>query len=130
AGWDGSCSCAALPSQPLPPPERETGSAVGLQVVLLTAQAAPVEHPRRSRRAEKAQTQAPHRLSGRQPRSKRWGTAARLVAKPPQHVRRPRRDLPHQRAVALVGPSDVLSLARRPAGRPPGADSAPGEQPP
>src|SRR5262249_25669358 len=109
-GWYVSFSCAAVPSQPLPPTERETGIDVGLKVFLITAQGETVENPRHSRRAEKALAKAQQRLSRRKKRSKRWWKAVRLVAKQHQKVRRPRRDLPHQRALALVRHSDVLSL--------------------
>jgi len=66
--------------------------------------------PHPSRTAEKRLAKAQQRLSRRTKRSKRWYTAARLVAKKHQQVRRQRQDFHHQTARALLRPYDVVSL--------------------
>ena len=45
-GWYVCFSCAEVPTQPLPPTERETGIDVGLKVFLITADGQLVENPR------------------------------------------------------------------------------------
>jgi putative transposase len=45
-GWDVCCSCAEVPTQPLPATGQETGIDVGLKVFLVTADGQVAEHPR------------------------------------------------------------------------------------
>src|SRR5262249_35118609 len=100
--WYVACSCAQVPTPPLPATGRQTGSAVGLTGVLLTAQAEAVETPRRYRTAAKALPTAQQQLARRKRRSKRWYKAARLITKQPQKVRRQRCDFHHQPTLALM----------------------------
>src|SRR5215472_1265141 len=53
-GWYGCCSCAEVPTTPLPLSGQETGIDVGLTVFLITAQGQSVANPRHYRKAEKA----------------------------------------------------------------------------
>jgi putative transposase len=45
-GWYVCCSCADVPTQPLPRTGRETGIDVGVKVVLVTAEGEVVQNPR------------------------------------------------------------------------------------
>jgi hypothetical protein len=125
-GWYVSFSCAEVPTQLLPPTGRETGIAVGLTVFLVTAEGEVVENPH-YRKAEKALAKAQQRLSRRKKGSKRRDKARKLVAKKHQQVRRQRRDCHHQTALALLR-QYVWCVARRPAGRQPGAEPPPGQE--
>src|SRR5262245_34671151 len=50
--WYVCCSCAAVPTGPLPLTRGETGSDVGLKAFPLTADEEIVENPRHSRKSE------------------------------------------------------------------------------
>jgi len=101
-GWSGCFSCAQVPPQPVPLTSHETGIAVGVQGVLVTAEGESVATPRHSRGAEKALAKAQRRVSRRTKGSKRRNTARKVLAKKPQQGRRHRQDFPHQTALALV----------------------------
>jgi putative transposase len=127
-GWYVCCSCAEVPTQPLPLTGRETGIDVGLQVFLITADGELVENPRHYRTAERALKKAQMRVSRRKKGSKRRAKAVRQCAKQHQHVRRQRADFHHQTALALVRQYDVIyveamqpaNLRRRPEPKPDG----------
>jgi putative transposase len=129
AGWYVCCSCAEVPTQPLPLTERETGIDVGLKVFLITAQDEPVPNPRHYRTAERALKKAQRRVSRRKQGSTRRRKAFRVLAKRHQHVRRQRDDFHHKTALALVPQYDTISVeaiqpatfSRRPAPTPDGA---------
>jgi len=70
AGWYVSFSCAQVPIEPLPLTGKATGIDVGLKVLLLTAEGAPVENPRYYRTAERALKKAQQRVSRRKQGSK------------------------------------------------------------
>jgi putative transposase len=53
AGWDVSFCCAEVPIEPLPLTGKEPGIDVGLKVLLITAEGAPVQPPRYYRKAER-----------------------------------------------------------------------------
>ena len=89
------CSCADVPSQPLPPTGQETGIDVGLKVFLITAEGEIIANPRHYRKAEKALVKAQRRVSRRKKGSKRRGKAVQLLAKKHQKVKRQRRDFHH-----------------------------------
>src|SRR5262249_56895937 len=75
------------------PPGQETGIAVGLTVVLITADGEVVEHPRYSRKAERALRKAQRRVAPRHRGGKPRGKAVQhLKRKPPKSHR------PHRRA--------------------------------
>jgi putative transposase len=122
-GWYVCCSCAEVPTQPLPRTGRETGIDVGLKVFLITAEGDSVANPRHYRTAEKALKRAQQRVSRRTKGSTRRGKAVRVLAKRHQHVRRQRLDFHHQTALALVRAYDTIyveaiqaaNLSRRPA---------------
>jgi putative transposase len=122
-GWYVSCSCAEVPTQPLPLTGKETGIDVGLKVFLITANGPIVENPRHYRKAERALKKAQQRVSKRKKGSRRRKKAVQLLAKQHQHVRRQRTDWHHKSALALVREDDVLyveaiqpaNLSRRPA---------------
>lgn len=52
-GWYVCCSCADVPTRPLPLTGHETGIDVGLKVFLITADGESVENPRHHRKAER-----------------------------------------------------------------------------
>ena len=122
-GWYGCCSCAEVPTQPLPLTGRETGIDVGLKVFLITADGDTVENPRHYRGAERALKKAQQRVCRRKQGSKRRRKAVALCAKQHQHVRRQRCDFHHKAALALVRAYDTIyveaiqasNLSRRPA---------------
>jgi putative transposase len=122
-GWYVCCSCAEVPTQPLPRTGQETGIDVGLKVFLITADGQPVPNPRYYRTAEKALKKAQQRVSRRKKGSKRRHKAVRVLAKRHQHVRRQRLDFHHKTALDLVRAYDTIfveaiqpaNLRRRPA---------------
>jgi putative transposase len=103
-----SFSYAEVPTEPLPLTGKETGIDVGLKVFLTTADGAIVANPRHERKAEKALKKAQQRVSHRKQGSNRRRNAVARCAKRHQHVRRQRRDVHHQTALALVGAYDVI----------------------
>jgi putative transposase len=107
-GWYVCCSCAEVPTQPLPLTGRETGIDVGLQVVLITADGQSVANPRHSRRADRALKKAQQRVSRRKQGSHRRRKAVRVLARTHQHVRRQRADFHHKTALALVRAYDTI----------------------
>jgi IS605 OrfB family transposase len=109
-GWYVCCSCAHVPTQPLPLTGNETGIDVGLTVFLITADGEMVENPRHDRTAEKRLATAHRRVSRRKKGSKRRKKAARLCAKRHQHVQRQRRDVHHKTALAVLRTYDTISL--------------------
>jgi putative transposase len=121
------CSCAEVPTQPLPLSGRETGIDVGLKVFLITADGQVAENPRHYRKAECELKKAQLRVSRRTQGSKRRAMAARQCAKQ-QHVRRQRSAFHHTTALALVRQYDTISveamrpvnLSRRPEPQPDG----------
>ena len=127
-GWYVCCSCADVPTQPLPRSGRATGIDVGLQVFLVTADGDAVENPRHYRKAERELKKAQQRVSRREKGSHRRKKAVQLCAKQHQHVRRQRTDFHHKTALALVRQYDVIdvediqptNLSRRPAPLPDG----------
>ena len=127
-GWYVCCSCADVPTQPLPRSGRATGIDVGLQVFLVTADGDAVANPRHYRKAERELKKAQQRVSRREKGSHRRKKAVQLCAKRHQHVRRQRTDFHHKTALALVRQYDVIdvediqptNLSRRPAPLPDG----------
>jgi putative transposase len=133
-GWYVSISCAAVPTAPLPRTGEETGSDVGLQNVLVTADGAIVARPRHARRAERAVEGTATRLAAQEgePAPQEGDRVARQAAAPgaspasgsppPDSATR----LRHQAALALVRQDDVIyveaiqpaNLSRRPAAKP------------
>src|SRR5262249_30346621 len=82
-GWSVSFSCADVPSAPLPLSGQETGRAVGLPVLLLTAAGDAVANPRSYRTAEQALKEAQRQVSCRKQGSKRHAKAACQCASAP-----------------------------------------------
>jgi putative transposase len=127
-GWHVCCSCAEVPTEPLPLTGRETGIDVGLKVFLVTADGDSVENPRHYRTAEQGLKKAQKRVSHRKKGSNRRRKAAAQCAKQHQHVRRQRSDFHHKTTLALVRQYDVLyveaiqaaNLRRRPEPKPDG----------
>jgi putative transposase len=125
-GWYVCCSCAEVPTQPLPLTGRETGIDVGLKVFLITADGDPTPNPRYYRKAERALKKAQQRVSRRKKGSHRRRKAVQVLARKHLHVRRQRTDFHHKTAVDLVRAYDVISveaiqpanLSRRPAPTP------------
>jgi putative transposase len=125
-GWYVAVSCAEVPAQPLAETGRETGSAVGLKVLLVTADGEVVDNPRHYRRAERHRVKCQRSVAKRTKGSQRRRKAVGVLAKAQQHVRRQRCDFPHQTARGLVRAYDTLSVAaiqpahlsRRPAPKP------------
>jgi putative transposase len=125
-GWYICCSCAEVPTAPLPLTGRETGIDVGVKVFLLTADGEPIENPRHYRKAEKQLKKAQQRVSRRKKGSRRRRKAVQVLARQHQHVRRQRADFHHKTALALVRAYDTIyveairpaNLSRRPAPRP------------
>src|SRR6516165_2254558 len=121
-GWYVCCSCAEVPTTPLPGTGRETGIDVGLKVFLNTADGQPVANPRHYRKAEQSLKKAQQRVSRRKQGSKRRRKAVQVLAKKHQHVRRQRSDFHHKTALALVRAYDTIyveamqpaNLSRRP----------------
>jgi putative transposase len=122
-GWYACFSCAEVPTQPLPPTGRETGTDVGLKVFLITADGAVVANPRHYRKAEKQLAKAQRRVSRRKQGSMRRTKAVALLKRRHQRVRRQRRDFLYKTALLLVRQYDVIyledlqirNLSRRPA---------------
>src|SRR5215472_8819952 len=110
-GWYVCCSCAEVPTAPLPLTGHETGSDVGLRVFRITADEQSGDTPRHYRRAERARTQAQPRVSRRQQGSKRRRQAVQVLATQQQPVQRQRADFHHKTARALVRAYDGLSVA-------------------
>jgi putative transposase len=131
-GWYVSCSCAEVPTRPVPLTGRETGIDVGLTVFLVTAEGDVVDHPRHRRQVGQGLKKAQQRVARRQQGSKRRAKAARQCAKRYQRVQRRRRDFHHQTALALVRAYDTIyveaiapaNLVRRPAPLPDGSGSS------
>jgi putative transposase len=127
-GWYVCCSGAQVPTQPWAQTGQETGSDVGLTVLLITADGHIVEPPRHSCTAEKHLKKAQRRVARRKKGSTRRRKAVASGAKTQQHVRRQRRALHHTTALALLRQYDTLSveaiqpanLSRRPEPRPDG----------
>ena len=122
-GWYVCCSCAEVPTEPLPLTGQETGIDVGLKVFPITADGEPTENPRYYRKAERALHKAQQRVSRRKKGSKRRARAVHQCAKKHQHVRRQRCDFHHTTALALVRAYDTIyveaiqpsNVSRRPA---------------
>jgi putative transposase len=57
-GWYVACSCADVPTEPLPRTGKATGIDLGLKVFLVTADGEVVENPRHDRRGERRLAQA------------------------------------------------------------------------
>jgi putative transposase len=125
-GWYVCFSCADVPLAPLPLTGHETGLDVGLTVFLITADGQPVEHPRHSRRAERALKQAQLRVSRRKKGNRPRRKAVQVLAKQHQRVCRQSSDFHHKVALALVRADDTIyveaiqpaNLSRRPAPKP------------
>jgi putative transposase len=96
--------------EPLPPTGRETGSDVGLTVLLVTADGLAVENPRHFRTAEQALRRADRRVARRQQASHRREKAVVLRARKQQKVRRHRHDHHHTTALQLVRAYDTIYL--------------------
>jgi putative transposase len=79
-GWYVCCSCAEVPTEPLPLTGQETGIDVGLKVFLSTADGQPVATPRPYRTAERALTKAQRRVARRTQASKRRRKAVQVLA--------------------------------------------------
>jgi putative transposase len=109
-GWYVVLSCAEVPAQPLPLTGRETGSDVGLKVLLITSAGDAVANPRHHRTAEKQLKKTQRRVSRRKKGSKRWKKAVKLLARKHQNVQRQRRDFHHQTANTLLRQYDTIYL--------------------
>jgi putative transposase len=122
-GWYVCCSCAEVPTEPLPRTGHETGIDVGLKVFLITADGQLVENPRHYRKAERALKKAQQRVSRRKKGSHRRRKAVQVLARKHQHVCRQRQDFHHKTALVLVRAYDTIyveaiqpaNLSRRPA---------------
>jgi putative transposase len=122
-GWYVRCSCADVPTQPLPLTGRETSIDVGVKVFLVTAEGEAVQNPRHSRTAELRLQKAQRRVARRKRGSHRRKQAVHLLKRRHQKVQRQRRDFQHKTALALVRRYDRLyleglqirNLSRRPA---------------
>jgi putative transposase len=112
-GWYVCCSCAEVPTQPLPLTGCETGIDVGLKVFLVTADGQLVENPRHSRTAETALKKAQQRVCRRKKGSKRRQKAVRVLAKRHQHVRRQRQDFHTTRRCSPWCARTTRSTSRR-----------------
>jgi putative transposase len=95
-GWYACISCVEASIAPLPAPghETETGSDVGLQVFLVTADGDAEENPRPHRTGERQRATAQRRVSRRK--------VVALRTRTHQQVQRQRRDFPPQTALALL----------------------------
>jgi putative transposase len=109
-GWYAVISCAEVPIQLLPVTGRETGIDVGLKVFLITADGEVVENPRLHRRGEKQLAKANKRVSRRKKGSHRRLTAAALLGKQLQTVKRQRAGFHHKTALALLRQYDTMYL--------------------
>jgi putative transposase len=113
-GWYVCCSCAEVPTQPLPPTGKEIGIDVGLKAFLITADGEIAESPRHYRQAERRLAKAQRRVARRKKDSKRRRKAVHLLRCKHQQVRRQRRDFHHKTALALVRRYDVIYLEDMP----------------
>lgn len=109
-GWYVRCSCAEVPTQPLPPTGQETGIDVGRTVFRSTADGQVVENPRHHRQSERALQKAQRRVSRRKKGSKRRRKAVGHLQRAHQHVQRQRRAFHHKTALALLRQYDTISL--------------------
>jgi putative transposase len=109
-GWYACCSCAEVPTQPLPRTGRATGMDGGLKVFLIAADGESVEHPRHYRTAQRHLAKAQHRVSRRKQGSRRRRKAVALLKRKHQHVQRQRRDFHHKTALALLRQYDTIYL--------------------
>jgi len=104
-GWYVCCSCAGVPTQPLPLSGHETGIDVGLKVFLITAEGEPTSPPKGNRLRTLA---TPARLSGRSRKRSSGSPAARRGAsgaeKPWRCVRR---------SISMCADSAAISTIRR-----------------
>src|SRR5262249_26162850 len=107
-GWYVCCSCAEVPTHPLPLTGKETGVDVGLKVFLVMADGDAVDNPGHYRNSEQGLKKAQKRVSRRKKGSKRRAKAAAQCAKKHQHVRRQRCDFHHKTALALIRQYDVI----------------------
>ena len=122
------CSCAEVPTEPLPLTGKETGIDVGLTVFMVRADGESRDNPRYHRTAEQGLKSAQRCVSRRKKGSKRWWNAVRQCARKHQNVKRQRSDFHHKTALALLREYDVISLedlqirnlSRRPAPKPDG----------
>jgi IS605 OrfB family transposase len=95
---------------PLPATGHETGIDVGLKVLRIAADGAPIDNPRHSRRAERALRTAQRRVARRTKGSRRRRTAVALLTRTQQQVQRQRRDYHHTTALDLLQQYDVIYL--------------------
>jgi putative transposase len=114
-GWYTCISCTDVPTHRLPPTGYETGTyetgiAVGLTVLLITAEGDPIANPRHSRRAERALRKAQRQVARRTKGSRRRRKGVQLLARTQQQVKRRRTDFHHTTALALLRQYDVVSL--------------------
>jgi putative transposase len=109
-GWYLICSCAEVPTQPLPLTGKETGIDVGLKVFLITADGLVVDNPRHHRQAEKRLAKAQRVVSRRKKGSKRRKKAVNRCSRQYQTVKRQRADFHHKVARRLVRTYDVIYL--------------------
>jgi putative transposase len=120
------CSCAEVPTQPLPRTRRETGSDGGVRVFLVTAEGQGVTNPRHSRTAQQRLTKAQRRIARRKQGSQCRKKAVQRLARQHQQGRRHRTEFPHKTALRLLRRDDgisredlqVRSMSRRPAPHP------------
>jgi putative transposase len=109
-GWYVCCSCADVPTPPLPPTGNETGIDVGLKVFLITAEGLVVDHPRHARHAEPRVAKAGRRVSRRKQGRQRRRQAVGHLPRAHQTMQRPRADFQHQTARTLVRAYEAISL--------------------
>jgi putative transposase len=109
-GWYACISCADVPSVPLPATGHETGMAVGLTVLLSTADGEPIDNPRHSRRAERALRKAQRRVARRTQGSRRRRKAVALLKRHHQRVQCQRRHFHHTTALDLLRAYDTIYL--------------------
>jgi putative transposase len=99
-----------VPVQPLPPTGCETGIAVGLKVLLITADGRVVDHPRPSRTAEQRVAKAGRQVSRRKQGSHRRRKAVGHLQRAHQHVQHQRADFHHKTVLTLLPQYDAISL--------------------
>src|SRR5262249_23001842 len=110
-GWYVCCSCAEVPTQPLPRTGRETGSDVGGRCFSSPPRARWLAPPRHSRTAQKRLKKSHRRGARRKQGSTRRKKAVHLLATGQhQKVQRQRRDFHPTTALALVRRYGVRSL--------------------
>ncbi|HEV2458969.1 MAG TPA: transposase, partial [Ktedonobacterales bacterium] len=107
-GWYAGCSCAGVPTRPLPDTGLEIGIDLGLESFATLADGSQIANPRILRLTERRLKRAQRRVSRRVKGSHRRRKAVNLLARAHEKVRRARHDFHHKVAHSLARQYDTI----------------------